>query len=265
MIATLAALAAATQGMSQIATKFESAKKPRLLIIGFYHLANPGRDLVKSDLDDHLAPKRQAEIAELNRILATFKPTKIAVEEAFRNTDTNSRYEEFLSGKHSLTVNETEQVGFRLAKELGHKTIYPIDTKGDMDFETFFKKASTKVVAEMQALTTEMAAFMATFKDHSVAQNLRILNSSEADRLTNGFYLRMLGAVNEDKHPGADLVSPWWTRNLHWIANLTTVASDPNDRVLLICGAGHASLLRSILKDSLDLEVVSALQYLPEK
>ncbi len=265
MIATLAALAAATQGISQIATKFESAKKPKLLIIGFYHLANPGRDLVKSDLDNHLAPKRQVEIAELNRVLATFKPNKIAVEEAFRNTDTNTRYHEFLEGNHSLTANETEQVGFRLAKELGHKTIYPIDTKGDMDFETFFKSASTKVVAEMQALTTEMAAFMATFKDHSVAENLRTLNSAEADRLTNGFYLRMLSAVNEDKHPGADLISPWWTRNLHWIANLTTVASDPNDRVLLICGAGHASLIRSILRDSLDFEIIPTTQFLPTR
>ena len=47
-----------------------------------------------------------------------------------------------------------------------------------------------------------------------------------------------------------------------WIGNLSTVATESTDRVLVICGGGHASLIRSILRDSLDFKVVPTLDYL---
>lgn len=239
------------------------AKRPQVLIVGFYHFANPGRDLVKADLDDHLSPKRQAEIAALNAKLATFSPTKIAVEEAFLSPKTQARYDAWLSGSHPLSANETEQVGFRLAKQLGLNALYPIDTKLDMDFDSFMKTASPKMLGGVQSMMGEMQKFMSNFKDHSVSQNLRVLNSPEADKFTNGTYLRMLTEVKGEEHPGVDLVSPWWKRNLYWIANLSTVAKNPDDRLMLICGAGHASLIRSILRDSFDFDVVDTLRYLP--
>jgi hypothetical protein len=33
-------------------------------------------------------------------------------------------YPDYLAGKHELTRNEIEQIGFRVTKELGHKTVY---------------------------------------------------------------------------------------------------------------------------------------------
>lgn len=263
MFPVLIAAAVMTQNISQISAKFIPEKRPKVLIVGFYHFANPGLDLVKSDLDDHLLPKRQAEIEALNAKLATFAPTKIAVEEPFLNGKTQSRYDAWLSGTHQLSANETEQVGFQLAKHLGLKCLQPIDTKLDMDFDAFMKKAGPKMLGDMQTMMGEMQKFMSNFKNQTVSENLRALNSAEADRITNGTYLRLLTEVNGEDHPGVDLVAPWWKRNLYWIANLSTVAKEPGDRVLLICGAGHASLLRSILKDSLDFEVVDALRYLP--
>lgn len=262
MLAFLCA-AAMTQDISKLIHKFEPEKKPKLLIVGFYHFANPGKDLVKADLDDHLSTKRQTEIAALNAKLATFNPTKITIEEPFLNTETQERYEEFINGKHQLTVNESEQIGFRLAKQLNLKTIFPIDTKLDMDFDTFMQNAPKKDVEQVQKMMVEMQTYMATLKDHTVGENLRSFNSKEADRLTNGIYLKMLSAIDKDQHIGAELVSSWWKRNLMWVANLTTVATDPNDRVLVICGSGHASLIRSILRDSIDFEIVDTLKYLP--
>ena len=92
--------------------------KPEILVVGTYHMANPGRDIFNATADDVLSPKRQAEIAELLTVLKKFRPTKIAIESTVYDDTRKKQYADYLAGKHTLTRNEIEQVGFRLAKEL---------------------------------------------------------------------------------------------------------------------------------------------------
>lgn len=76
--------------------------------------------------------RRQAEIAQLIDVLKRFQPTKIAVEvDTFPQKRIAQRYDDYLAGKYQLTRNEIDQLGLRLAKELGHKTIYAVDADGD--------------------------------------------------------------------------------------------------------------------------------------
>src|SRR5712692_9321202 len=93
------------------------AARAEVLVLGVYHMSNPGHDIFNMKADDVLAPKRQAEIAQLIEVLKRFHPTKIAVEA--EGDGSPKRYAEYLAGKHELTRNEIEQLGFRLAKELG--------------------------------------------------------------------------------------------------------------------------------------------------
>ena len=102
-----------------------------VLVLGVYHMANPGRDIFNMQADDVLAPRRQAEIAQLVEVLRRFQPTKVAVERDVWDSRVPKDYADYLAGKHELTRNEVEQVGFRLARELGHKTVYPVDTDGE--------------------------------------------------------------------------------------------------------------------------------------
>jgi len=74
-----------------------------------------------------MTPRRQAELEALVAKLARFKSTKIMVEAPRDQTSTQRDYRNYRIGKHQLTRNETEQIGFRLAHKLGHPTIYPID------------------------------------------------------------------------------------------------------------------------------------------
>jgi hypothetical protein len=55
-------------------------QRAEILILGTYHMANPGHDILNMSADDVLSPKRQAEIGELLEALKRFKPTKIAME-----------------------------------------------------------------------------------------------------------------------------------------------------------------------------------------
>ena len=57
-----------------------AAQSAEILILGTYHMANPGHDIFNMEADDVLLPKRQKEIAQLIDVLKKFRPTKIAIE-----------------------------------------------------------------------------------------------------------------------------------------------------------------------------------------
>ena len=96
--------------------------------------------------DDVLSPKRQEEIAELAEVLKRFKPTKIAVEADYGSDVVPKRYGEYLAGTRPLSRNEIEQIGFRIAKELDQKTVYPVDADGDFPLQrvTDYAKATAQ-------------------------------------------------------------------------------------------------------------------------
>src|SRR2546425_13198219 len=56
------------------------AARAEVLVLGVYHMANPGHDIINTQADDVLAPKRQAEIAQVIEVLKRFHPSKIAIE-----------------------------------------------------------------------------------------------------------------------------------------------------------------------------------------
>src|SRR2546428_9833765 len=88
---------------AQGASSKEEAKRAEVLVLGVYHMANPGHDIFNMQADD-LAPKRQEEIAELAAVLEKFKPTKIAVEHDSQGK-LNERYAKYLAGQYLLTAN----------------------------------------------------------------------------------------------------------------------------------------------------------------
>ena len=55
----------------------------KLLIVGTYHMANPGQDAVNLDADDPTSPRRQQELAQLLDRLALYQPTRVAVEATY--------------------------------------------------------------------------------------------------------------------------------------------------------------------------------------
>src|SRR3954465_862581 len=80
-----------------------------VLVLGTYHMGNPGHDIFNMKADDVLAPKRQAEIAELIDVLKKFHPTKIAIESDSYSDKIPKRYTDYLAGKYQLTANEIDQ------------------------------------------------------------------------------------------------------------------------------------------------------------
>lgn len=97
------------------------------MVLGTYHMASPGQDVVNMKVDNVLAEKRQRELAVLTEQLAKFKPTKVAVEAPRTGTVFTSRYTNWLQGTYTLGTNEIEQVGFRLARAMKLENVTPVD------------------------------------------------------------------------------------------------------------------------------------------
>jgi hypothetical protein len=245
-------------------------RKTQLLLLGSYHMSNPGADKFNLESDDVLSPKRQAEIEVLVKKLAAFQPTKIAVEAPFQDSLTLARYQLYLQGKYELRRSEEEQVGFRLAKLLRHSTIYPIDVRMNLDDGGLEKVIASNPaehgprMAELEKLGQEAMAQMAEWLENgTVSEMLYEMNRPEMLDLNYQLYLKVfLPTVENDNYAGADLVSTWHQRNLRIMSNLHQIGCTPEDRVLVVYGQGHIPLFERIAEDSPYFEVVDVLPYL---
>jgi hypothetical protein len=223
--------------------------KPEILIVGTYHMANPGRDIFNMQADDVLAPKRQAEMAELLAVLKRFRPTKIAIESTVYDDTRKKQYADYLAGQRELTRNEIEQVGFRLAKELGHPDVYPVDIDGEFPWQRMvnFAKATGRtkefdaMYAELGAHVKEQDEFMAR---HTILETLLFMNDDDRVAVDVGFYMRDAHFGEAGDYAGPDLLASWYQRNIRIYGNIVNLIGSPGERILVVYGAGHLGWLR---------------------
>ena len=229
----------------------QNAPPPRaeVLVLGTYHMANPGRDIFNTQADDVLAAKRQAEIAQVIEVLKRFNPTKIAVEATAGEERIPKRYADYLAGKYELTRNEIDQLGLRLAKELGHKTVHAVDADGEFPFPRLVKYAkATGREKELDALLADVKKMVETSNaylgSHTILETLLYLNSDAKVAEDVGFYYRQAQFGEPWDWAGADLVADWFRRNMRIYTNVMQLVESPNERVLVIYGSGHTGWLQ---------------------
>lgn len=248
MAALLLASTVSHEARAQNAPRNENARV-EVLVLGVYHMDNPGRDIFNTQADDVLSSKRQAEIAEVIEVLERFRPSKIAVEAEFDDDRVSERYADYANGKHELTRNEVEQLGFRLARELGHETVYPVDVDGEFPYPRLVKYAqATGRMTEFEELQAEGAEaadeFSAYLGSHTVLETLLYMNSDERIAQDVGAYFRLAEFGEGWDWAGADLVSDWFRRNMRIYSNVVRLVDDTDERILVIYGAGHLGWLQ---------------------
>ncbi len=239
------------------------------MILGSYHMANPGRDYANLQADDVLLPARQSQIADVVERLAAFAPTHVAIEAVpERQVEFDQAYAAYCAGTRELSRNEREQIGFRLARLMGHERVHCVDFQQSMAVGELFAWAAENGQAELvarlqrdiQAVVQEMQARLATT---TVRQMLLDYNSPAADEL-HGFYLTMAAIGRGTEHRGAEVVSDWYARNLKIFAAIVRLAAAPADRVVAIFGYGHAPLLREFVRQCPDVAPAPVEEYLRE-
>lgn len=232
--------------------------RPTILILGSYHMANPGKDAINVKADDVLTTRRQREIEQLVELLKEFKPTKIAVEvEPENDSELQARYREYLNGSYQLGRGEAEQIGFRLAKKMGHGKVYPVDWSkpppvdlATVDFEAFAEANNQKALLEEAFRKARSLVATGEGKTRSVVDTYRFINQDERNREDHRIYLTIARIGLNGQYPGANWVQYWYGRNLKIFVNLTRITESPDDRILLIIGSGHVRLLQQFVEDS---------------
>jgi hypothetical protein len=222
-------------------------------------MANPGRDIFNTQADDVLASKRQAEIAQLLEVLKKFQPTKIAVE-ADPWGPRKGQYADYLAGKYTLTRNEIDQIGYRLAKELDHKTVNLVDADGEFPYPRLVNYAkasgrSQELDAMMAGIGERVKAQSAYLASHTILDALLYLNADDYVAQDVGFYYRQARFGEPGDWAGADLLSEWFKRNIRIYSNVMRLVDSPNERVLVIYGSGHLGWLRQSFAGNPDLRL----------
>jgi hypothetical protein len=226
-----------------------SPARAEVLVFGVYHMANPGRDIFNTQADDVLTAKRQAEMSQVTAVLKKFNPTKIAVEREPGDKRLSKDYSDYLAGKHDLTRNEIEQIGFRLARELGHKAVYGVDADGEFPYLRVVKYAKAtgrskefeEIEREIGAMVKAQDAYLST---HSILETLLYMNADDKVAEAVGFYYRQAHLSEPWDWAGADLIAEWFRRNIRIYSNVVQLVESPNERILVVFGAGHLGWLQ---------------------
>lgn len=244
----------------------DDTEPAKIMILGTYHFANPGLDVAQFETADILTDSKQQEVRQVVKSLAKFKPTKIAVERRrTKQEQIDSLYLAYLNRNHELGRGEDEQLGFRIAAQFEHSTIYAIDHPGKFpmnnvleyakqhnpDFIEYFQQFIAKVETQMDSVQ----------KVATVGEILRRENDPERIAWGHGFYMKTVGVGAGDSYVGADLLSAWYERNIRIFANLKTITK-PGDRIIVIFGAGHAATLRDFIEADPDMKLVDTLDYI---
>ncbi len=268
------ALTVACTALPERADVSEAAIMTRqVMVLGTYHMDNPGADLVNIAADDVLAPARQAELNALIQRLAAFQPTAIMVETESKRPDLlDTGYMSFAPGDLASDRNEITQIAYRLAHELGIERVYGVDTReGEIDFFPFDKvqafesakgiDVTDAMIAQVQA---EAADFAEAQKTETVSQLLARQNDpAQINAMHNDFYYGLFEIADATDQPGAQLNYGWYARNALTFGKIAA-ATEPGDRVIVLYGSGHAYWLRHFAENTPGFSLVEPAPYLEE-
>ena len=260
------------QGPLDVGKKYKTASdffqipKTKVLVVGTFHFDYPNLDAIKTeekDKIDVLSESRQKEMEELIKYLKKFSPNKIGIE-ALSNRFTQD-LKKYKNGDFDLSRDERHQLGVRLAHELNLDTLFAVDaeslaydlnkTNPDLvdamwkDYDWMSEELVDSLKVEWYTYANEL------LKEVSLLEYLKYMNSPEFHQFDYGCYL--IGDFRLGETQGPDVLgSYWYNRNLRIFRKVQELTENSEDRILLILGNGHASLMRQFLKYSPEYEFV---------
>ena len=237
----------------------------KVMVVGVFHFDNPGLDYRNVKVDNVLAPGRQKEIKTVVDALATFKPTLVGLE--WRDEVARASYAKYRAGSLPPDPDESVQLGFRLAKQVGLPSVRGMDSPMGLPFDPVLAYAKShgqqSIIDEITRVSdANVAMQQATLKTRGIAATLRWLNDPQAALASHGLYREILKIGSGADQPGVAMTTKWYERNIGICANLLQAAK-PGDRVIIFFGAGHLPLLRQCVQESPGYELVDALDFLP--
>jgi hypothetical protein len=237
----------------------------RVMVVGTYHFANPGKDLHNAQAVDMRTPVRQAELQAIVGGLSRFAPNVVAIE--WQAASARDGYAAYLKGAQASS-NEGVQLGFRLAQALGLAQVHGVDVEGGFPYDPLNTWANDNGMAgrladSQQQVASLMRSISERQRSQSIGGVLKWINSPAVLRQSDAIYWDMLRYGRADEQPGAALNAAWAARNYGICARLAQ-ALKPGDRAVVFYGLGHVPFLRHCVEEVPGMELVDPAAYLPD-
>ena len=250
------------------------APEAEVMLLGTFHFADQGLDSYRPRFDiDVRSPERQAEIESIVEQLAAFDPTRVAVERRpERQAELDSLYRAYRAGAHELGPNELYQIGFRLAARLGHERVWAIDAPARSYFPGMTQAQWDSAIAARPPVDTTWDAHYHRWYAYEdslkttmpLADFLLYMNQPERLLRSHGAYLTgtFEASAAQDDWWGVDAMSFWWNRNLRIFSNILRLRQSPDERILVLIGAGHVPIIRHAVESAPGVRLVEVSEYL---
>jgi hypothetical protein len=181
-----------------------------------------------------------------------------------------NNFNAYTSGNYQLSVDEIDQIAFRLAKKFDLDTLYAVDEKSMMN--DMYNNPKTKAYIEE---LTEGLDFNANFRDSEIGQKylewyeidddyllettlldyFKHLNSDEYQN--RGYYNEFAGTIGKGSTRVADVLSLGQTsRNMRILHRITSEINSDEDRVLILFGSSHTESFKPFFKASPEHELI---------
>lgn len=243
------------------ASDFYPKERAQVLVVGTFHFNYPGLDELKteeSDKIDVLKEPKKSEVTELVEFIKKFRPTKIAIE-AHPGYSWNEKFKAYKVGEHRDKRGERYQLAMRIGNDLNIDTLYTVDAStlsSDLHKRDslFYQSLTSKIDWELEDPYWNAAKKYFNYREKQMKPTkildvIKNMNTREGHNTNFGLYLT--GAFATGDGQGADYLSMWWyNRNARIFANIVNITESPEDRILVIFGNGHASILRQFFEAS---------------
>ena len=242
-----------------------------VLLVGTFHFGYPGLDAHKTaELDrvDVLSPQRQKEMAELAEVIMRFRPNKIAMES--QGEWLMAEYRTHKAERSPLGRNEYYQIGFRIMDMAGIDTLYTVDADPLVNdlyagpdsllhrpwLDSLYVGWDWGGEDAISKRYTELYKRQDLFeRDHTLLESFLTLNDDHM--LDRGFGAYLHGGFELSDQRGADILSlHWYNRNLRIFRNIQEITTSPEDRILVLFGAGHMGILKHLFECSPQYKLV---------
>ncbi len=245
-------------------------KPVEVMLLGVYHMDGGGSHVYETEIDDVLSERRQREVEEVVEGLVRWKPDVVAVEYPPERQDVlNRMFEDYLRGKgvpEEMERNEIVQIGFRVARRLGHRRLLAVDCFPEFEWKGLTQE---KVADFMKFVPPGMGDYIKETleemqkmeRERSAGEYLLMLNEERFSKFNDAVMLSS-ALTYPDEDVAYGVMVGWFLRNLCIARNLYSFLSEGTERVLLMYGSGHVPLLKYILSTSLLFRYVSPIPYL---
>jgi len=270
------------ESIDRINNRFETLKdRPQIYLLGTFHFAGEKIDSNRTEfkwryISDE--PRRKEEIEIVIQNLQKINPTVICVEVGAKwQNELDSVYTEYCKGRDigsSGYEGETVLLAFEIGKRLGLKRIDAVDAqpmsalrdeKLYAEYEKYApKEDEDSVFNNWNKVYNENQRFSDSLRHHySTIEFLRLLNHKDYTKKILGRWL-ILTRFGTNSYPiGADqFITKYYNRNLRIYSNIQRAITDKDDRVLVIYGNTHMSILRNLFESSPLYELMPIDKYL---